>query len=135
MHLSIRLVVDWSDISKDEILVYFINTADKKVYSSTMNNVNKQFFINSIINQAKNFPVYNEIERNVNLSLYVSASPEKTVSYTYYLEEIAPEKFKNALFNTPSIVRSNPLGTTAQEYTDDSALMNVDYSSKKNKLC
>ncbi len=126
-----RLVVDWSDISKDEILVYFINTADKKVYSSTMNNVNKQFFINSIINQAKNFPVYNEIERNENLSLYVSASPEKTVSYTYYLEEIAPEKFKNALFNTPSIVRSNPFGTTAQEYTDDSALMNVDYSSKR----
>lgn len=125
-----RLVVDWAD-SSDDINLYFLNTVKQKVYTTSVEKVDKEGFTERIIQQASNMPVYNEIERPGRLSLYVSTIPEDTVKYTYYIAEIAPERFKNALFSNPSLVRSNPVGTSQQEYTDDTALMKVDFLYKR----
>ena len=126
-----RLIVEWSENTSDKMNLYFISTITKKVYMANIGQANQEDFIKRIKNQTMDLPVYNEIVRENRLSLYVSTSPKTMSSYSYIEEEIAPEKFKNALFTNPSLVRSNPLGVSGREYTDDSALMNVDYLSKR----
>lgn len=126
-----RLVIDLNDSSEDEIVVYFINTIKQKVYTSRVDKIDKEGYSERILKRIMDLPEYSEIERPGKFSLYVSNTPEDTMGYTYILEEIATEKFKNALFTNPSLVRSNPVGSTQQEYTDDTALMNVDFSAKK----
>lgn len=126
-----RLTVDWGKDTRGQMNLYFINTITKKVYMASIGQANQEDFISRLKNETMDLPVYNEIVREKRLSLYVSASPKAIPSYTYIEEEIAPEKFKNALFANPSLVRSNPLGTSGREYSDDSALMNVDYLLKR----
>lgn len=126
-----RLVIDWNDPLEDKVTFYFINTSKQKVYTARVANVNREGFSARTTKKAIDLPIYNEIERPGRLSLYVSKDPENTIGYTYILEEIDKEKFINALFTSPNLVRSNTLGTSQQEYTDDSALMNVDFLSKK----
>ncbi|WP_177184500.1 YycH family regulatory protein [Psychrobacillus sp. OK032] len=126
-----RLIVEWSENASDKMNIYFISTTTKKVYMANIGQADQEDFIRRIKNQTMDLPVYNEIVRENRLSLYVSTSPQTMSSYSYIEEEIAPEKFKNALFTNPSLVRSNPLGVSGREYTDDSALMNVDYLSKR----
>ncbi|TQR11535.1 YycH family regulatory protein [Psychrobacillus soli] len=126
-----RLIVEWSESPSEKMNLYFISTITQKVYTANIGNANQETFIKRLKKQTIDLPVYNEIERVNRLSLYVTTSPKIMSSYSYIVEEIAPEKFKNALFTTPSLVRSNPLGTSGQEYTDDSALMNVDFIFKR----
>lgn len=126
-----RLVIGWNESSSEGTSIYFINTNKQKIYSASVEKVDREVFLGNIKKQAMNLPIYNEIERAGNLSLYVSTNPETIVSSTYYIEEVAIDKFKNALFNNPGLVRSNPLGTSGQEYTDDNALMNIDFFSKE----
>lgn len=126
-----RLVIDWNDPLEDKVTFYFINTIKQKVYTARVDNVNREGLSARTTKKSINLPIYNEIERPGRLSLYVSKDPESIIGYTYILEEIDKEKFINALFTSPNLVRSNPLGISQQEYTDDSALMNVDFLSKK----
>ncbi len=126
-----RLVVECSQVPSETMNLYFISTTTQKVYMANISNANRENFVKSLKKQTRDLLEYNEIERVNRLSLYVTASPRIMSSYSYIIEDIAPEKFKNALFTTPSLVRSNPLGVSGQEYTDDSALMNVDFLFKR----
>ncbi|MDF2067486.1 two-component system activity regulator YycH [Bacillus sp. Cr_A10] len=124
-----RLVIDWNNTSEDEVHLYFINTIKPKVYKAHVDKVDRESFAADIYKQSINLSPYNEIERPGQLSLYASNNPENIMGFTYILEEIAPERFKNALFSNPSLVRSNLLGTSGKEFSDDSALMNVKFMS------
>lgn len=126
-----RLVLDWNTPVADEMTLYFISTIQRKVYSAVIDKVDKEGFANRILKPAIKFSEYHEIVKEGKLSLFVSNNPIDAVTYTYYLGEVPPERFKNALFNNPSLVRSNPVGTSIQEFTDDSALMKVDFLTKK----
>ncbi|QFG01014.1 hypothetical protein PB01_20690 [Psychrobacillus glaciei] len=128
-----RLVIDWNGPSEDELVFYFISTTNQKIYKTLVDKVDKEAFSERIIKQTSNFPPYNEIKRPGKLSLYVTNNQENVKGYTYILEEIeiAPEKFKNALFSFPSLVRSNSKGTREQQYTDDNALMTVNFLLKR----
>ena len=100
------------------------------MYTATAEQVNKSGFTDRILKYTEKMQVYNEIITDNKLSLYVSSSPEKILSYTYSIKEIESEKFKDALFNNPSLVRSNSVGTNELQFTDDSALMKVNYNSR-----
>ncbi len=125
-----RLVVDWSKEAREGISLFFINTNTQKVYRAGVEKEDRNAFVERINSQVRTLPIYNEVENKGKLSLYVSASPEKLTRSTYYMEDIATERFKNALFSNPSLVRTNPLGTSGLEYTDDSALMKVDFQNR-----
>lgn len=124
-----RLIIDWNENIPDQMIMYFINTSQQKLYTATADNLNISGFTNRMVKHAENMQVYNEIIKADNLSLYVSSMPENIISYTYSIKEIGTDKFKDALFNNPSLVRSNP-STSGQQYSDDSALMSVDFSYK-----
>ncbi len=125
-----RLVIDWSKGSKEGIYVYFINTTTHKVYQAAVDKEDRDAYIERLNSQLTSLPVYNEIERAGKLSLYISGSPEKLTRSTYYMEDIPTDRFKNALFSNPSLVRTNPLRTNGLEYTDDSAMMEVDFQNR-----
>ncbi|MEI4771007.1 two-component system activity regulator YycH [Psychrobacillus sp. FJAT-51614] len=124
-----RLVIDWNKTPDEEVHLYLINTIKQKVYTTHVDKVDKETFSANIYKQSISLSPYNEIEREGQLSLYASNNPENIMGFTYYLEDIsvAPEKFRNALFSNPSLVQSNPKGTSGKEYSDDSALMIVNY--------
>ena len=125
-----RLVIDWNGDSADSMMLYFISTSEQKVYKATAERADKLGFTERLLKQADTMQVYNEIVRDNKLSLYVSSLPETIVSYTYSIKEIESNKFKNALFNNPNLVRSNPVSMSEQQFTDDNALMNVNYTYK-----
>ena len=126
-----RLVIDWGGPSDDEMTMFFINSTKLKVYKAQVVSVNKDGFVNRVVGQLSKLKTYSEIERPGKLSLFVTNTPEDVENYTYILEKISLEKFKNALFASPSLVRSNPVGTSGQEYTDDSVKMNDEFNSKR----
>ena len=125
-----RLIIDWNEDISDSMTLYFISTSEQKIYTATAQKVDKLRFTKHVLEQAETMQVYNEIVRNDKLSLYVSSMPENIVSYTNSIKPIEPDKFKDALFNNPSLVRSNPVGMSEQQFTDDSALMDVNFTYK-----
>ena len=125
-----RLIIDWNEDTSDSMIIYFISTSQQEMYTATVEKVNKLGFTNRILKYAETMQVYNEIIRDNQLSLYASLIPENIISYTYSIKDIDTDKFKDALFNNPSLVRSNSVSTSEQQFTDDSALMNVDFTKK-----
>lgn len=111
--------------------VTFINTVSQRIFEADVLNSDIQDFLTRVEDMDRRLPIYNEITREQQLSLYVSSVQLPLEEYTFGLEEISPEKFKNALFSTPNLVRSNPVGLASQQYTDDSALMNIDYGPRR----
>ena len=125
-----RLIIDWNEDISDGMTLYFISTSQQKIYKATAEKADKLVFTNRIVEYGETMQVYNEIVRDNKLSLYVSSIPENIGSYTYKIKEIESDKFKDALFNNPSLVRSNPVSMSEQQFTDDSALMNVNFTYK-----
>lgn len=129
-YLFNRLIIDWNEDIPDSMTLYFISTSQQKIYKTTAENVDKLRFTNRVLEQAETMQMYNEIVRENRLSLYVSSIPENILSYTYTIKELESEKFKDALFNNPSLVRSNTVSTNEQQFTDDSALMKLNFTFK-----
>lgn len=127
-----HMIVHWDYGDGDlSIHVNFINTVSQRVFRSDVADVDVAEFLNRVEDMDRRLPVFNEIVRDSLQSLYVSSVQVPLEEYTFGLEEISPEKFKNALFTNPNLVRSNPVGVSSQQYTDDSALMNIDYAPRR----
>lgn len=137
-----RLVIDWSSKSGDQragekesdqgVTLYFISTTLNKIYTANVAKEDILGFSERMVKTANAMLEYKEIVRDGKFSLYTTSNPEKVVQYTYLVEEIDTNRFKDALFNIPSLVvrRSNPVGS-GEQYTDDNALMTVDPISKR----
>ncbi|MCZ8533737.1 Two-component signal transduction system YycFG, regulatory protein YycH [Paenisporosarcina quisquiliarum] len=125
-----RLIIDWNVETSDSLNIYFISTSQQKMYTATAKKVNKAGFTNRILKHTETMQVYNEIITDDKLSVYVSSTPENILSYTYSVKDINTDKFKDALFNNPNLVRSNPVSMNEQQFTDDSALMKVNFSTR-----
>ena len=137
-----RLVIDWSSKSVDQRVeekesdqgatLYFISTTLNKIYTANVTKEDIFGFSERMVKTSNAMLEYKEIVREGKVSLYTTSNPEKVVQYTYLVEEIDTNRFKDALFNIPSLVvrRSNPVGS-GEQYTDDNALMTVDPISKR----
>lgn len=127
-HLVVHWVSGTNGVSAE---VSFINTVSQRIFRADVLNSDVQDFLTRVEDMDRRLPIYNEIAREDQLALYVSSVQLPLEEYTFGLEEISPEKFKNALFTNPNLVRSNPVGLASQQYTDDSALMNIDYGPRR----
>lgn len=127
-----HLIIHWeSSANGVGVHVTFLNTVSQRMFQSNVLNSDINEFINRVEDMDRRLPIYNEIVREERQSLFVSSVQLPLEEYTFGMEEISPEKFKNALFSNPNLVRSNPVGTSSQQYTDDSALMNIDYGPRR----
>ena len=120
-----RLIVNWNRTDSEQLKVYFASSKTKTLYSAVAKNVDWKLFDQKVVSSTLGFSKFTDIQRKGNLSLYVSAQDVESIRYTYYLKEIDPKRFQDALFSDPSLVRQSPVGTTNEEYSDGTSLMNV----------
>lgn len=120
-----RLIVNWNRTDNEQLKVYFASSKTKTLYSAVAKNVDWKLFDQKVVSSTLGFSKFTDIQRKGNLSLYVSAQDVESIRYTYYLKEIEPKRFQDALFSDPSLVRQSPVGTTNEEYSDGTSLMSV----------
>lgn len=125
-----RIIVDWDMYQSKELQYYFVNTEDMYVYRATVEMPNPSHFIEKVIDPSKEYEAYQEIQRQATPSLYVVDEKLETIQYTYYIDEIKLELFKNVLFADPSIVQRNVESIQSEKFTDGMSLMTVDTVSK-----
>lgn len=120
-----RLIVDWNSFKNDQLKIYFASSKNNTLYSALAGNVDMEVVEQKIVAPTNDFAKFTEIERQGKLSLFVSAKDVESIRYTYYLKEIEPSRFRDALFNDPNVVRQSPVGATNDAYSDATSLMNV----------
>jgi len=120
-----RLVVDWKHSNNEQIKIYFASSETRTLYSAVAGNIDSGLFNQKVISPAKEFTKFTEIKRKGRLSLFVSAEDLENIRYTYYLKEIDTIRFRDALFNDPNLVRQSSVGSSNEEYSDDTSLMEV----------
>lgn len=127
-----HLIVHWENDEGDiDMHINFLNSVSQRIFRSNVLEVDVMEFLSRVEDMDRRLPIFNEITREGIQSLYVSSVQVPLEEYTFGMEEVSPEKFKNALFSNPNLVRSNPVGTSSQQYTDDSALMNIEYGPRR----
>lgn len=125
-----RLIIDWNTVNEtNQVQIFFVSTSNKTVYRVDMEIENTAEFNELFIVQPKSYFEYVEHVRDNNLSLYVVASPQEELQYTYIIDETRPELLKNLLFEDTSIVRKNTKGST-EEYTDSMSLLTINTETK-----
>lgn len=126
-----RIVIDVENKTKEDGTVYFVQYGNAKTHrviashikSSSLKKFHNEFY--SVSNQMTRYFAY---ELTKNRTMFLPENRTNIKSYDYYLELLNPEKFKEALFNDPSVVQKNVLSSNV-EYTDASSMMEVDSDS------
>ena len=124
------IILDWQGYKENRLELFFISAGQTVVYRATISLTDGNAFYASVVEGSQKLPTYREIERTASLSLYVPEKPVKALQYTYYIEDIPTEAFKNILFTKPSIVQRNVDDLNNQKYTDGMGLMTLDANRK-----
>ncbi|MFJ7371033.1 YycH family regulatory protein [Lysinibacillus sp. NPDC098008] len=125
-----RMIIDWSNYDNKELTLYYISNNNQSLFRSHVSIPNMNQFMQEIIEPAKKFEAFKEIERGSYTSLYLADTKNESVKYTYYIEDITPELFKNVLFPDANIVQRNVESATSEKYTDGMSLMTLDTNLK-----
>ncbi|MEO4055344.1 two-component system activity regulator YycH [Solibacillus sp. CAU 1738] len=126
-----RIIVDWSRLATSSQLQFlFISTENRTSYRSYVTVFDETKLLRGFIKPALNFAEYVEVERPDALSLYTVSDGIELTQYTYYIDEISPNLFKNILFTDPNIVQRNIESVQYEKYDDGMSLMTVDTQSK-----
>ena len=120
-----RLIVDWNRTENGELKIYFASSKSKTLYSAIAGNVDMNLLKQKVVSPTAEFAKFTEIQRKGKSSLFVSAQDVESIRYTYYLKEIDTNRFREALFSDPNLIRQSPVGATNEEYSDGTSLMNV----------
>lgn len=125
-----RLIIDWSKHNQNNTLqLYFVNVKNRTIYSTNVS-ISDDYFNSTFMKAAQKSIDFQEVERGDTLSLYVPQDSTKLVQYTYYVDEISPDTFRDTLFTDPNIVQKNSESVDSTKYTDGMALMTADTKSK-----
>lgn len=124
-----RLIIDWGNLNDSNIKINFINTKNKTLYSTKVP-IKESDFQDDVLRHLEDLDLYQEVKRIKKLSLYVPTEQVKLNQYTYYIDEVSPDMFRDILFNDPNIVKKNNESEDSLKYTDGMALMTVDTNSR-----
>ncbi|MEG0448958.1 MAG: two-component system activity regulator YycH, partial [Lysinibacillus sp.] len=126
-----QIIIDWNNYNNKELQLFFVSANNTILYRSQVNIPNTNQFLEKVIEPSKKFSEYEEIKRDEIPSLYVTNDKIESVKYTYLIEDISPDLFRNALFIDPNFVeRSNVEGKNEEKYTDGMSEMIVDKDRK-----
>ena len=128
-----HLLIDWSSLHQaNSLQLSFISEEEQTLYTTDVAISEEKFNATFMKAIQKSIP-YKEIARQDQLSLYVPTNPVDLVQYTYFIDEISPETFKDALFKDANIVQKNIESNTSTKYTDGMASLTSDSGSKTIK--
>lgn len=122
-----RLLIDWSNLeSSNQLQLLFLNTEKRILLRGYVDLFHADRFIAEVIEPASDYSTYVEVERESAQSLYITENPTPATRYTYVMEEISLDLFKEIVFPEPNIVQRTIEGDYSERYSDDTSLMNVD---------
>ena len=122
-----HILIDWSNLEETNTLQFSFISKEKQTLYTTVVAVGKDEFNSTYLKTVQKTVPYEEIVRPNELSLYVPTNSVDLVQYTYYIDEISTEIFKDVLFKDTKLVQKNYDSTT---YTDGMAMMTSDSGSK-----
>ncbi|MEB2280523.1 YycH family regulatory protein [Lysinibacillus xylanilyticus] len=124
-----RMIIDWSNYSSKYLQVFFISGNNELLMRSRVSLENANQFVRNIIEPAKTYGTFKEVERDGFTSLYIANDKIESAKYTYIIEE-KPELFKNVVFtNLNNVVRTDESATT-EKYHDGMSRMVIDSKVK-----
>lgn len=126
-----RIVIDVENNSKDEGNVYFVHYGSSKyhqVYASHINGEDLKKFDHQFYRVSNQYENYFPYQITDERTIFLPEKKATLIHYQYFLDQLDPEQFKDAIFNDPSYVQRNDEGNTV-EYIDDSSMLTVNYDS------
>ncbi|MGE7676233.1 YycH family regulatory protein [Lysinibacillus sp. NPDC094403] len=124
-----RMIIDWSNYNNKDLQVFFISSNNELLMRSHVSLENANQFVRNIIEPAKTYGTFKEVERDGFTSLYIANDKIESAKYTYFVEE-KPELFKNVLFtNLNNVLRTDESATT-EKYQDGMSRMMIDSKLK-----
>lgn len=126
-----HLILDWSTLEKnDQMQLFFLNAEKRLLFQANVELSNVSSFMAEVVEPAKEYSPYIEVERDSLRSLYVAQDPINSVQYTYLFDSISPDTFKSILFSDPGIVKQIPESLHSEKYVDGTSLMTVDTQNR-----
>ncbi|MEY9977218.1 YycH family regulatory protein [Lysinibacillus sp. RC79] len=124
-----RMIIDWSNYNNKDLQVFFISGNNEVLMRSRVSLENANQFVRNIIEPAKTYGTFKEVERDGFTSLYIANDKIESAKYTYFVEE-KPELFKNVLFTNPNNVLRTDESATTEKYQDGMSRMVIDSKLK-----
>ncbi len=126
-----RLVIDTNHLTKSHGYVYFVSTENLTVYrsevpASLVANFREQFYLPSV--QSGQFYPHQMVTLENGNKLLVRTAATKMKRYSYLMDSLPAEEFKNALFNDPHFVKRNAT-SSGEEYYDESTLLSINFKA------
>ncbi|WP_163102563.1 YycH family regulatory protein [Peribacillus alkalitolerans] len=116
---------------KGQDSLYFVAYNEKKVFRANVNVSLLESFKKDFYTNAHRYPKYESFKLTDSKMLFLPKELDKFLPYKYYpIDRGKKEKFRDALFSDPSIVKQDYLPQVEKEvYTDGSSLMKVNYNT------
>lgn len=127
-----QIIVGWNQLSNtDELTVFFANTNKKQLYKAKIQMNNKAIFTKQVLNPSHSLRTYAAFTRDKGNTLYLPEKESKMTQYTYLISTSSIDRFKNALFSNPKIVKNSiDDADTEETYTDGVSMMTVNNNKK-----
>jgi len=125
-----RMIIDWTNYGNKELQIFFISSNNKTLMRSRVSLQNTNQFIRDVIEPAKTYSTFKEIERDGFTSLYMPNDKIESTKYMYTFIEEPLESFKNVLFPNPNIVQRSIESAMTEKYQDGKSRMTVDSNLK-----
>ncbi|SOC08203.1 regulatory protein YycH of two-component signal transduction system YycFG [Ureibacillus xyleni] len=125
-----HLIIDWSKFNQSNTLqLLFVSEQNRTLYTTDIALSNDYF--NSTFNDVfKHAIAFEEVKRNNELSLYVPSNSVELMKYTYFIDEVSPERFKEILFKDTNIVKKTIESATSSKYNDGMSFMTLDTKTR-----
>lgn len=123
-----KIILDHQDVAKDSAKVYFVSSKFRKVYFAKSDEFSFGEIEKKYQNAANLYSRYFPYEVSESRTIFLPEEKIQLNKYQYYVHFLDADKFKDALFSDPSIVKKEILPTQL-EYTDGSRLMEVDLTN------
>ncbi|WP_146553789.1 MULTISPECIES: YycH family regulatory protein [Rummeliibacillus] len=127
-----KMIISWKQLeSSDELTVFFANTKKKQLYKAEIHVKNKSMFEKKVVNSSHSLEKYAVFTRDKDNALYLPAKESKMIQSAYIINNVSIDRFTNALFNNPKIVKNSINDANAKEnYTDGVSMMTVDNNKR-----
>lgn len=126
-----RIVIDVENTSKDDGNVYFVhygNSKDQQVHAAHIKATEMNKFESQFYRVSNELDPYFPYKVTTDRTIYLPQNKTKMIHFQYFLDQLDPEQYKDALFNDPSYVQRNDEANSV-EYIDDSSMLTVDNES------
>lgn len=104
--------------------VYFVASDEMRMVETSVNLATANQFVTNLFNKKEELPAYFAFHSNDGSEFMLPVNEVKLNSFQYVINEISAEKFKNALFTNPRIVKQD-VNLSKNRYTDGTRELNI----------